>query len=337
MKNTKLTVITVLLAMMLTVSYSDAREKDASSDVKKKSKRSDKSARASKSSAEYQVRRYAAIYGLSQESQDKLTKIFEAQQKDLADHQKLYGPKNQAIDEQTDKLREQIAKLHEQIAELEKSKGDSVKALKELKLDHQAELDGVITTRYKIARVARSLKGEDRSGYWKYLPKETQEAFDQQCQAAAVELVASEKADSRRDFSAARVKLNEAMAKVITPEMRKTAETQQLKDYVLRGLTRYGLTEDQKTQIGALCDKSVADKAAAQARYNQFIKDYAALRRSMSKYKGSLHYHEIRTEAVKSIMTEEQRKKLSAKYRASSKKVKKDKSSSKRDSGKATL
>ena len=320
MKNTKLTVITVLLAMMLTVSYSDAREKDASSDVKKKSKRSDKSARASKSSAEYQVRRYAAIYGLSQESQDKLTKIFEAQQKDL-----------------TDKLREQIAKLHEQIAELEKSKGDSVKALKELKLDHQAELDGVITTRYKIARVARSLKGEDRSGYWKYLPKETQEAFDQQCQAAAVELVASEKADSRRDFSAARVKLNEAMAKVITPEMRKTAETQQLKDYVLRGLTRYGLTEDQKTQIGALCDKSVADKAAAQARYNQFIKDYAALRRSMSKYKGSLHYHEIRTEAVKSIMTEEQRKKLSAKYRASSKKVKKDKSSSKRDSGKATL
>ena len=349
MKNTKLTVIAAFLAIAFCGAFSQALAKDAAEKAKAKakradkirSKRGDKAPRASLSSAEAQVRRYAAIYDLDQESQDKLAKILAAQQKDLADHEKTYGPKNQAVDEQVAKLREQIAeqiaKLNEQVAELEKSKLASANALKELKLDHKAELDSVITTRYKIARVARSLWGEGRSGYWKYLPKETQEALDRQCQAAAVELVATEKADSRPEIYAARAKLKEAMTKAITPEMRKTAERNQMKEYVLRGLVRYGLTEDQKTQIGALCDKSIVDKAAAVERYNQAVKDYVALKRTMSKYKGSLQYSEIRAEAVKSVMTEEQRKKLPAKYRASSKKSRKDKSSSKKGSVKATL
>jgi len=345
MKNLKLTATALFLTIAFVGAFCEAQAKDKSASSKSRSRRAAKSASVSTGSVEYKVRRYAAIYGLDEETQAKLTKMFEAQKKDLSDHERLYAPKNQAVDDQIAKVNEeiakvneQIAKLREKIAELAKSKLASAEALKELKLDHKAELDTVITNSHKIARIANSFKTVVCSNAsWKYLPKETQGSFERQCQEAASELAASGEIDSVHAVRAAQVKLTSALAKAITPELRKTAEREQLKEYVVRGLVRYGLTEDQKTQIGALCAKSIADRNAARERYNQLGKDYDALRRAMSKYKSSVYYRELRTEAIKSVMTEEQREKLPAKYRASSKKVKKDKSSSKKAGKKATL
>jgi len=334
MNNAKLTVTAAILAIALAGAFSETLAKDTD---RAKAKLAEKAARKAKAAAsgpaEHKVRRYAAIYNLDQEAQDKLMKMFEAQAKDLADYQKVHGPKIQAVNDQIAKIRADIAKLNADIAKLEASKSVHKEAMKELQLDHKAEIDSVITTRYKISRLAGVLKG-DRSGYWKYLPKEVQASVDEKCQAAAVELIATEKADSRTALYEARTKINESLAKIITPEMKKSAEREYLKQYVLRGFARYELTEDQKARIGELCEKTIADRTAAMSRYEQLAKDYAAVRQSISKYKGSLVFHELRAEAAKSVLTEEQREKLPGKFRTSKEKVSKDKRARKSKSAK---
>lgn len=322
MKNTKSIMTLLVLAAAIGVSFLTAQAKDASSSKKAKSKRAAKTSGDPKAIVAYQVRRYASLYRLSEAEQAKLEKILLAQQKDLADFEKVHGSKIKVVDEK-------IKALRDKIAELEASKGVHAKARKELELDHQAELARAITPEHKANRLAAYLKGYSEALYWKHLPKEVQASLDEQSKTIAAELVATGKGDSRNDVKAARAKLQKSIASVVSPEMRQTAETQQLKEMALRSFARYELTDDQKIRIGDLCDKNIKDRALIYSRYKQLSKDYAAAREALSKGKhGS--YSTIREEIAAKVLTEEQRKKLPQKRRSS----KRDKSSSKKDAKK---
>ncbi|MDP6633904.1 MAG: hypothetical protein QGG42_03325 [Phycisphaerae bacterium] len=319
MKNTRW----IAIAVALIATLATAQAKEASSEPKIKTKHSAKAAKASNARVDLQVRKYAAIYNLSEDDQAKLSQILLAQQKDLADYEKVHGPKIKVVDDQ-------IRKLQDEINKLQASKQVHAKALRELKLDHQAELNKAITDKHKTARVAASLKAY-ADAYWKHLPKEVQETLNRKCQAAAEALIASGDVKSSRALKDARTKLYDSIDKTLTPELRQSAETQYLQEYALRGFSRCELTDDQKTRIGELCARSVKDKVAMSQRYRQLSKDHDALRKEMYKYRGSLHFHEIRSEVAEKILTEEQRKRLPGKRRSTSKR---DKSSRKKgDSG----
>jgi len=321
-RNAILTAITVVAALMtVTASYSISLAKEASPEsreAKIKRKVSSKSAKASEVSIDLRVRKYAATYDLSKDDQEKIRNILVAQQKDIADYQKVRGAKIKAVDDQ-------IQQLRDQIAELEKSKKEHIEVRRELGLDHEAELDAAINSEKKAARLAVYLRGEDKSSYWRYLPKETQAAMDQKCQNAAMELMASGGHKSKTAVRDAANKLRASLAASVTPEMQQAAEIQYLKESAFRSFSRYELTDQQKARIDELCAQSIKDKIAAAARYSQFVKDYQAIRTSMLKYKGSYHALTVRKEVAEKILTEEQQKRLSSKYRSSSDKPRKEK------------
>ncbi|MDP6542820.1 MAG: hypothetical protein QGH60_02450 [Phycisphaerae bacterium] len=265
-----------------------------------------------------QLRRYTATYDLNDDDQAKIEKILTAQHKDIVDFAKVHGPKIKVVDDQ-------IKKLQDEIRELEKSKSVQLKVLAELQLDHKAELDGAITAEHKAARMAAYLKGYDTAVYWKFLPREVQATLNQKCQTVAMELISGGDVESKTAFKDARRKLQASVDKTLTPELRQAAEAKYLQESAIRIFARCKLTDDQKTRIGELCAKGVKDKIAASGRYSQLSKDVVAMKRAMSKYKGSFHSHSIRSEVVAKILTEEQRKRLPGKYRTAARKSKKDK------------
>ena len=331
--NTKWIAIAVVLAAMLMGSFSDARAKEGSSEAKMKKKDAARATGDPKTDVAMRVRRYAAIYRLSEADQAKLEHILLAQQKDLADYEKVHGAKIKAVNEQ-------IKVLQDQIAVLEKSKDVHRNVRKELALDHQAELNKAITNEQKVAYLAVYLKGYDTNSYLEYLPKEIQASLTQKCQAAAIELVAAGTDQSRDALKDATRKLQASFAAVVTPEIRKAAELRQMQDYALRSFARCELTDDQKTSIGELCAKSIKDRAATASRYAQIRKDYAAAKQVMAKGKSSSLYT-IREEIAEKILTEEQRKRAPVKRKPSSRRdkpsTKKDKSSAKKGAKKSTL
>ena len=126
--NTKWIATVVVLAATLMGSFSDARAKEGLSEAKMKKKDAARATGDPKTDVAMRVRRYAAIYRLSEADQAKLEQILLAQQKDLADYEKVHGAKIKGVDEQ-------IKKLQDQIAALEKSKDVHRKVLSELKLE----------------------------------------------------------------------------------------------------------------------------------------------------------------------------------------------------------
>jgi len=327
MKNVKWIAITAVLAATLTGLFTDkagARSKKEFATI---------AAGDPKEMVQKQLRQYIHAYKLNDDDQAKVEKILIAQQKDIVDFAKVHGPKIKAVDEQ-------IKKLQDEIKELEKTKSVQLKALAELKLDHKAELDNAISAEQKATRLAAYLTGYDSVAYWKFLPKEIQATLNRQCQAAAMELMLGKDAEFRTGLKDARRKLHATIDKTLTPELRQAAETQYLQESAMRSFARCELTDDQKARIGDLCAKSVKDKIAVSGRYSQLSKDIVAMKQTMSRYKGSYHSHNIRSEVVEKILTEEQRKRLPGKYRTATKKDrkgKKDKRSTKKSTGKATL
>gem|GEM_PF-1655379 len=330
MKKTKLIAIAIVSVATLIAPIKAAETKEARLASKMTKKLSAIATRASgKLNVEQQLLRYTHYYNLNDEDQARIKKILTAQQKDIADFKKIYGPKIAAVDEQ-------IKKLQDEIRELQKSKSAQLKVLEELKLDHKAELDEAITAEQKTVRLIAYLKRYDTVSFWKFLPEEIQAALDRQCQAAAMELVSTGTSESHTALRGATLKMRAAIEKSLTPEVRQEAETKQVQEYVMRSFARCELTGDQKARIGELCAKGVKDKIAISAQYNQLNKDIVALRHTMSKYKGSIHAYTIRSEVVEKILTEEQRKRLPGKYRTATKKDKKNKSNRKRSKEKST-
>ena len=330
MKNKKSIAITVILAATLTGSLTAAETKKTRLAPKAKKKLSAIATREpGKETVQQQLRRYTYYYNLNDADQAKIEKILIAQQKDMADFRKVHGPKIAAVDEQ-------IKKLQDEISELQKSKSVQLKALEELKLDHKAELDKAITDEQKAARMAVYLRGYETAAYWKFLPKGVQTTLNQQCQAAAMELISAGTSDSHTALRDASRKLRATLDKTLTPEVRGAAETQHLQEYTMRSFARYGLTDDQKSRIGELCAKNVKEKVAMSGRYRQLSDDLEAMRRTMHKYRSSSYSHGIRTEVVEKILTEEQRKKVPSRHKSTPKKDKKAKPSSKKSSRKAT-
>jgi len=327
MKNKKSIAIAVVLAATLTGSLAAAETKKARLPAKTQKKLSARAIRAPrKDTVQQQVWRYTHYYKLNDDDQARIKKILIAQEKDMADFNKIHGPKIAAVDEQ-------IKKLQDEIRELQNSKSVQLKALKELKIDHKAELDKAITDEQKTARVATYLRGYDTAAYWKFLPKEVQATLDEKCHTAAMELISAGTSDSHAVLRDASRKLRATLDKTLTPEIRGAAETQQMQEYTMRGFARYGLTDDQKTRIGELCAKNVKEKVAASGRYRQLSEDLDAMRKTMYKYRSSSYSHAIRTEVVENILTEEQRKKVPSRHRSA---PKKDKSSSKKSTRKST-
>ena len=335
MKNTKWIAIATVLAATLTGSVSDVWAKEASSEAKVKKKSVAKGDAVDKSSVQNQVRRYAANYNLNEADQAGIEKILLAQQKDLADYKKVHGAKIAAIDEQIAKLQDEILKLtkpkQDEIRNLAKSRDVYLKVRDELALDHKAELDKAITTEQKTAHLVRYLRGYSYDMTLAFLPKEIQATLTRQYQTAAMELVSSGSADSRTAVKEASRKLHESIGKIVTPEMRRTAETKYLQDSAIRSFARYELTDAQKASIGELCAKNIKDRAATAERYAQIRKDYEAARQAMSKGRGSYSsYSAIREEIAEKILTEEQKKKQPSKHKSSSRKDRKDKPSGKK-------
>jgi len=330
MKNAKLIAIAIVLAAMLTGSLVDAETKEARLAEKMKKKLSARATRApGKATVEQQLSRYTHYYKLNDEDQARIKKILLAQEKDMADFNKVHGPKIAAVDEQ-------IKKLQDEIKELQKSKSVQLEALKELKIDHKAELDKAFTDEQKAARVATYLKGYDTAAYWKFLPKEVQATLDEKCHTAAMELISAGTSDSHAALREASRKLRATLAKTLTPEVRGAAETQSLQEYTMRSFARYGLTDDQKARIGELCAKNVKEKAAISGRYRQLSDDLDAMRKTMYKYRSSSYSHCIRTEVVEKILTEEQKKRLPGKYRKTSTRDNKAKPSKMKSQGNST-
>jgi hypothetical protein len=333
MKNTKWIFAAVLVAT-LAGSFAIAEAKDPG-ETKSKRRDSDKTAVDPTSAVDSQVRRYAVNYKLSEADQAKLKVVLLAQQKDIADYQKSYAPKIQAVDEQIQKLRDQVAALQKSIAELDKSKDVYRDVRKELELDHQAELNSAITPEQKAARLAVYFKEYTENMHLKFLPKELQASLDQKCQAAAKALVASGEDESRAALKIVVAKLRAELNAAVTPEIRKAAEKQSLQSYAMRAFARIELTDVQKAAIGELCDKSIKDKALAATRYAQIRKDFDAARQAMGRGKSD-SYGTIRKDITDNILTEEQKKRLPSKRKTTTKKTKKDKSSRKKGEKRAT-
>ncbi|MBC8373311.1 MAG: hypothetical protein H8E53_06945 [Planctomycetes bacterium] len=331
MKNAKSIAIAIVLAAMLTGSLTAAETRKARLPAKTQKKLSARATRApGKLTVQQQVWRYTHYYKLNEADQARIEKILLAQQKDMADFNKVHGPKIAAVDEQ-------IKKLKDEIKELEKTKSVQLKVLAELKLDHEAELDKAFTDEQKATLVATYLKGYDTASFWKYLPKEVQATLEEQCQAAAMELILAGNSKPPAVLRDASRKLRATLDKTLTPEVRQAAETRQMQEYTMRGFARYELTDDQKARIGELCAKNVKDRLAISGRYRQLSDDLNAMRRTMYKSGSSSYHHAIRTEVVEKILTEEQKKRLPGKYRKTSTKDKKAKPSKKKSKGNSTI
>ena len=316
MNNKKSIAITVVLAATLTglLAAAETKKVRPASETQKRL-----SARAThapgKGTVEQQLLRYTHHYKLTDDDQARIKKILTAQHKDIADFNKIHGPQIAAVDEQIKKLRDEISKL-------EASKEVHAKALSELELDHQAELDKAFTDEQKAARLATYLKGYATASFWKFLPKDVQATVDQQCQAAAMELISAGSSKSHTALRDASRKLRATLDKTLTPEVRQAAETQQMQEYTMRSFARYKLTEDQKARIGELCAKSVKDRLAISGRYRQLSEDLDAMRRTMYKSRSNSYSHAIRTEVVEKVLTEEQRKRAPVRRKFTPKKGK---------------
>ncbi|MBT3201001.1 MAG: hypothetical protein HN350_13950 [Phycisphaerales bacterium] len=323
MKNTNFTVSVVVLLAALVCSFMIAEARGPSDRDKSSRKRPSKS----EATLESQMRRYAFEYKLSEDQQAALLKVLTAQQKDIADYNKVYGTRLQAVDEKIKVLQDEIAAFKKakqaEIDKLEKSKDVYKKVRSELALDHKAEFDQTIPAENKLKRLAGYLKGGgEATMYWKHLPKELQDSLDQKYQTAAAELITTDKSSDNSALRAVRIKLQTETSAILTPEVRNAAETKALNEMMLRSFTRYELTDDQKLRINDLCAESTKGRVLAASRYEKLRKEYDTARRARSG--GSIYksYAVVREAVAEKVLTEDQKKKLPQKRKSTSKKDK---------------
>jgi hypothetical protein len=255
-------------------------------------------------------------YKPSDAQKAKLKEVLVAQYKDRADYTKVYAPKIKALDDEIAAVNEKIAALKKEIVAIEKRKAAHAAVRDELRLDHRAEINGVLTQELRMARLSRSIKGNAIiSSHFAVLPKTDQDSLKAKCDAAALELLTAGKdSDSSALYAASRTIRAEAN-KVLTPELRQTGDRDYLMGATMRKFVRIKLTDTQKATIRDLCDKAAKRKAEVYAQYAKvgkdrvaLDKDRSALRRTISQMSTSAYYYTIRDEAIQSVLTDEQLK-----------------------------
>jgi Spy/CpxP family protein refolding chaperone len=255
-------------------------------------------------------------YKPSEDQKAKIKEVLIAQYKDLSDYGKLYGPKIKALDDEIAAIAKKREELKAEIAALEKRKAAHAEVQAELRLDHKAEINNVITTEQRLTRLSSHIRGN--AIYYQYfavLPKAQQEAMKAKCDATALELITTKKADDSNAVYAAARKIRNDTNKILTPELRQAGDTEYLMGKTMRKFDRIKLTESQKSKIRDLCDKAAKRKVEVYAQYAKvgrdreaLDKDRSALRHTISEMSSSSYYYKIRDEAIQSVLTDEQLK-----------------------------
>jgi len=263
-----------------------------------------------------QLRQLVYSYKPSEDQKAKLKEALIAQYKDLSDYDKVHGPKIKALDDEIAVIAKKRDELKAEIAAIEKRKAAHAKVRAELLLDHKAEINNVITLDQRVARLASYIRGNAiYHQYFAVLPKARQDALKAECEAIALELITTKKADSSSAAYEAARKIRNDVNKILTPELRQAGDREYLMSRTMRKFTRIKLSEAQKSKIRALCDKAAKRKVEVYAKYAKIGKDRAALdkdrsalRRTMSVMASSSYYYHIRDEAIQSVLTDEQLK-----------------------------
>jgi len=247
-------------------------------------------------------------YKLTDDQKAKAEKVLIAQYKDLMDFDKTRGPKIKAIDDQIAGVNKKIDELNKEIAALARQKAVYSKARAELRLDHKAELDNVLTEQQRIAITVNYLKSRTVGRHWGGFSEAQKAKLTEQFEAAALKVIQAGPAESEKVLYAVRKEMQSVVGKLLTPDIRQAGETKHLADSTVRAFYRIKLTDSQKDQIRQLCDKAIKRKAELYAQYKQLDKDRDAVRKSMYQYSSSDYYRKLRKEISEKILTEEQRK-----------------------------
>ncbi len=257
-----------------------------------------------------------SYYKPTEEQKTKLKEVLIAQDKDLSDYDKVYGPKIKTLDDQIAAITKKREELKAEIATLEKRKAAHAEVRAELRLDHKAETNNVITPEQRLTRLSSYIR--DNAIYYQYfavLPKAQQEALKAKCDATALELLTTKKADDHNAVYAAARKIRDDTNKILTPELRQAGDREYLMGKTMRKFDRIKLTESQKSRIRDLCDRAAKRKVEVYAQYAKvgrareaLDKDRSALRHTISGMSSSSYYYKIRDEAIQSVLTDEQLK-----------------------------
>jgi hypothetical protein len=253
----------------------------------------------------YTLYKYIRMYKPTDDQKAKLEKVLLVQKKDLADHDKIYAPKIKTVDDN-------IAVLQKEIDALKAEKSAFSAKRAELLLDHKAELNNVFTREQRIASLTAYLRSTLVYRYWGGLSETQQKDLTTKFEAAALAVVQAKPEESEGVMSAQRRELQKVVSEIITPQVRRAGETKYMTDSTIRAFYRVKLTDDQKAQIQALCDKNAKQKSELYAQYRQLDKDRDAIRKAMYKFGTSDSIRKMRTEVTENILTEEQRKALTS-------------------------
>ena len=307
MKNTKRIAITLILIGVFCGTFALAQTA--------KPKTGDFGAQAEAAIKE-ELSRLTYYYKPTADQEAKLKEVLIVQYKDLADHDKIRGPKIKAMDDEVAAVQKKIAELEKEIAAIEKRKAVHARARAELLLDHKAEIKNVFTPEQRIARLSRYIRSRAIGGqYLAVLPKATRDSLVEQSNKAASELIEAGKSEDDKAVHAAYRKIRTDANKVVTPAVRQAGDTKYLLDSTMRKFTRVKLTETQKDSIRDMCEKAAKRKIEVYAQYAQLEKDHravekdrAAIRSAIRGMSSSSYYYKIRADVVENVLTDAQLK-----------------------------
>jgi hypothetical protein len=262
------------------------------------------------------LRSYIYSYKPSKQQIARLKEVLIVQYKDLHDHDKVRAPKIKAMDDEIAEVNKKIVELQKEIALIAKRKAAYAEARAELKLDHKAEINSVITKEQRQTRLSSQIRGNAvYSQHAAMLPQADQDALKAKCDAAALELIDAGKADDSNAVYAVYKKVREEFKDRVTPEVRQAGDAKYLHDSVMRKFVKIKLTDIQKASISDMCDKAAKRKVEVYARYEKVGKDRAALdkdrsvlRRTISGMSTSSYYYKLRQDVADKVLTEEQAK-----------------------------
>jgi hypothetical protein len=257
--------------------------------------------RVSRTDSKYVMYKYIRMYKGTDEQKAKLEKVLLAQKKDLADHDKVYTPKTKAVDDK-------IAALQKEIDALKAGKSEYTDKRAELLLDHKAEINNVFSVEQRTKGLAEYLRSTAFYRYWDGLSEAQKKEMNAKCQAAALKVVMAKPEEVEGVLATQRRELQKVASDALTPEIRQAGEAQYATQSTIRAFYRIKLSDDQKAQIRAMCDKAAKEKGDLYAKYRQLDKDRDAIRKSMYKLGSSDYYRKLRAEVTEKVLTEEQRK-----------------------------
>ena len=255
-------------------------------------------------------------YKPTDDQKAKLKEALIAQYKDITDHDKIRAPKIKVLDDEVAVVKKKIAELEKEVAAIEKRKAAHAAARAELLLEHKAEINNILTTGQRVARLSGHMRRSAvYSQYWNVLPKAPRDSLTEQCDVLALELIEAGKDEDHEAVYAAQRKIRTTAKEILTPEVLKTGDTKYLLDSTMRKFATLKLTPAQLTTVRNMCEKAAKRKIEVYAQYAQtekdrrtIDKDREAIRRSMSTMSSSSSYQKIREDVVQSVLTDAQLK-----------------------------